>query len=293
MLLVEKGPGLSGAISIPLSVDRWLGDSGEPEAVKESGGLYPDPRAAAYVGSVGQRLVRVSRRPKYGFRFGVVAEKGINAFALPNGGVYATAGLLRALRSEAQLANVLGHEIAHVTERHGIEQMGVNLGTLGLLEMAGAVMARRAGAEETGKAKELVFGLISNGYSRKDESESDEVGQELAARAGYSPRGMVEVMKIFHSLEKEEPKGLEAYFRSHPYAGDRVKSAERRLPDLGEGEEAREGYEKFLTTVMAVSQDDARSRPKAAQVFRKDLPTGLLWAGGAVAAILLLVILFR
>jgi predicted Zn-dependent protease len=107
--------------------------------------------------------------------------------------------------------------------------------------------------------KEMGFNLITSGYSRADESEADKVGQTLASRSGWSPTGMVDLMKVFLTLEEGKPEGIEAYMRSHPYSGDRVKEAETRLSTLPAGGEiGEEPYRGFLEKVLSITPSETK-----------------------------------
>lgn len=271
-----------GKILIPEQFDKYLGNSSEADAVKESGGTLGNKAATAYVDAMGQKLMANSSRSKFGYKFDIVKDQRPNAFALPNGSVYITMGLLRLLRSNAQLANVIGHEVSHVTERHSIQQMQTNFGTIGLLSLASMVAKGVVGKDQANEMKDFVFGIVSNGYSREHESEADEVGQALAAKTGYSPQGMIDVMNILSSLEKEKPKGLDPYFRSHPYAGDRAKLAQQRLPSLPKGEVGAEEYKNFLTKILGIGTGEAVESPvKTGPSFIPSVPPKLLPAAPA------------
>ncbi|MBE0598642.1 MAG: M48 family metalloprotease, partial [Desulfuromonadales bacterium] len=100
-----------------------LGEKAFPQALQQMGGELGDPQLAAYVDKVGQRLARLSERPDLPWKFQVVNDGTPNAFALPGGFIGISRGLLQQLENEAQLASVLGHEIAHVTARHSVQGM--------------------------------------------------------------------------------------------------------------------------------------------------------------------------
>src|SRR5688572_22382281 len=100
-----------------------LGQKAEPEIVKQFGGLYQDPQVQGVVQDVGMKLAKASDRPDLPWRFHVVNSPDLNAFALPGGGIFITQGLLSQLTNEAQLAGVLGHEVAHVAARHQARQI--------------------------------------------------------------------------------------------------------------------------------------------------------------------------
>ena len=278
---------LSG-IAVPDAVEKQFGDASEAAAVEQSGGVFQNPQANAYINAIGQKLVSNSKRKDFGYRFAIVNDASPNAFALPNGAVYITVGLLKLLRTEAQLANVLGHEVSHVTEHHSSEQLAVNYGTIGLLSLASRVLAKKKdiSKDDTAEMRNLVFGLISNGYSRKDENEADEVGQKLAAKAGWDPIGMTDVMTVFNQLEGEKSNKdtLDAYMRSHPFADERVMSANSRLKGLRQSypntEIGTDRYQDFLIDMLGVPESQVRLSP--IQAFKDDpllLPGAILGVG--------------
>lgn len=207
-----------------------IGRESDPAIIAEYG-LYDDDELAAYVTAVGERVLATShlRRPetpeqyRIDFTFRVLDSPILNAFALPGGFVYVTRGLLAHMENEAQLAMVLGHEVAHVAARHSSQQAFKNqLSQIGLVggAVVGEVLAG-AGAEllEVGsQASQLI--LLS--YSRGSESESDQLGVEYAARAGYAAG---EGAGFFTALKRVSEK-----------AGSRIPSWQSTHPDPGQRE---------------------------------------------------------
>lgn len=301
--------GLGDGFDIIGMIEKGLGNASEAAVVEELGGLLNNPKAAGYVEAIGQKLVSNTGRKDFGFKFGIVKSNVPNAFALPNGSIYVTDGLLRMLRTEAQLANVLGHEVAHVTKHHTIDQIKANLGAkLGIEAFNGLFsrfLNRTLSANDLEMMKETGFELISKGYSRQSESEADEVGQGIAQRSGWDPSGMVDVMSIFLSLEKGgRPEGIEAFMRSHPYPEDRIKAAQARLgpPPRGEIGEAR--YASFLQDALGIPKKETtlspveaamKFVPGAAAVSVKD--DSILWPaiilGGGIVAVIAVLVLTR
>lgn len=288
---------------IPGAVEKYIGNSSEPDAVAQSGGLFDDARANGYVNAVGQKLVALSERPGYGFQFGIVTDPNPNAFALPNGHIYITLGLLRLLRNEAQLANVLGHEVGHVTKSHSVNQIAFNMGAIGVAGLVTRMANQLAGGgaiskddRETGKG--LMAGVLANGYSRENEREADDVGQNLASKAGWDPSGMMDVMAVFKSLEKEKPQGIERLMTTHPLPGERITAAVERAQKLPAGEIAADRYAQFLMSIGVSHEEIAQSgltaafswmgNPGAALVFGASSPwmkvaaIGTLVLGGGV-----------
>lgn len=223
-------------VSVSAEEEVGIGQKTFPQAVQQMGGEYPDPALQRYVEQVGSGLARVSERPELPWQFRVVNDSSPNAFALPGGHIAITRGLLVNLGSEAELAAVLGHEVAHVTARHAVAglQRG-SLLNLGLTVLAGAtqgasygVLAQQAGA--------LAAELLDKRYSRDQERESDRLGIDYMVKAGYDPRGAVQLQEFFHRQLEGGSRGgwLEGMFRSHPFSVERLAAnrgyIEQRYP---------------------------------------------------------------
>ncbi|GAB3815553.1 M48 family metallopeptidase [Pontibacter rugosus] len=209
-----------------------LGLQAAPEMAQQYGGLHPDREAAASVKAIGQELVQSTRvrETPYQFDFHLLAdEQTVNAFALPGGQVFITAGLLKRLQSEAQLAGVLGHEIGHVVARHSAEQLAKAKLTQGLSGAAAiATYDPDNPASRSGAAVAAMIGQLTNmRFGREDELESDRLAVQLTGSAGYNPRAMIEVMHIL-----EEAGGGASgpeFLQTHPNPGNRVAEIERAI----------------------------------------------------------------
>lgn len=197
-----------------------LGYKTAPEMAAQMGGVSRNAQAVALVQRVGEELVRKSFAAKspYKFSFHVLADpKTVNAFALPGGPVFITEGLLRQLKTEAELAGVLGHEIGHVIARHSSERLAKQQLTQGLV---GALVVG-SGDYTTAQIGQMVGGMINMKYGREDELESDALGIRIMAEAGYDPRGMVRVMEV---LAKASGGSRQAEFTStHPAPENRAE----------------------------------------------------------------------
>ncbi|MDX1573739.1 MAG: M48 family metalloprotease [Methylophaga sp.] len=230
-----------------------LGREYHPQIIKEYG-RYEDEALQAYVQSIGERVAAVSHRKDLVYRFTVLDSPVVNAFALPGGYLYITRGLMAYLNSEAELAAVLGHEIGHVTARHGVRQQSAaqaaSLGyTLGSLFLPGL---RNAGAQSVFN---MLGGALLSGYGREHELESDRLGAEYLAKSGYDPQAMLEVIgvlkdqSVFAEAEAkkkgQEAQGYHGVFASHPDNDTRlqevVKAADQYLSATG-GEIGEEAY---------------------------------------------------
>ena len=218
-----------GCATMSPSEERRLGQEAAEE-VEQTVGLVRDPKLVGYVRQVGGRLAQAAQRPDITWRFNVADDPEANAFALPGGWVYVTRGLLALLNSEDELAGVLGHEMAHVLERHAARRVsaatpfavifGVPAAILGTVSptLGGIVSG-------TGRAASSVA-LAS--YSRDQEREADQRGVVLIARAGYDPTALAAFLR---TLEREEALAGQnpdraRFLSSHPATPERVASVE-------------------------------------------------------------------
>lgn len=206
-----------------------LGLNSAPEMAAQFGGVVSDERVQRLVKNIGQKIVAqsVAAGSGYPFDFHVLADaKTVNAFALPGGQIFITVALLSRLKSDDQLAGVLGHEVGHVIARHSAEHMAKQKLTAGL---TGAVVIG-AGSYEMGRVAQMVGGLINMKYGREDELESDRFGVCLMAQAGYDPAALIDVMKILAAASggSRQPE----FASSHPSSENRVQQIEAHLNNL-------------------------------------------------------------
>ncbi|MET0282342.1 MAG: M48 family metalloprotease [Steroidobacteraceae bacterium] len=202
-------------------------------------GTYEDQGVQDYVNAVGQRVARNSDLPDLEWRFTVIDDGSINAFTTGGGYVYVHRGLLAYLNSEAELAAVIGHEIAHVTARHPAKaqtrSIGANLGLLATIILTGSPALADLGS--IGAAAWI------QGYGRGAESEADAIGMKYLVRAGYDPRAMGRVFETFKAQESfelaaardegREPRIYHGVFSSHPAPDDRAYAAARAAAQVG------------------------------------------------------------
>ncbi len=181
-----------------------------------------DARVAAYVRGIGERLVRQAPGPKYPYTFSVVDYREFNAFALPGGPVRVNRGVLQMAGNESQVAAVVAHEVAHIAERHAASQLTKVMLTNWGLGLLGAVLGNTGGA---GPAQ-VAASLLANGaflrFSRDDEREADQVGLHILTGAGWSARGMMELLEVLRVEAKKDPGAAEAFFATHPSPQDRI-----------------------------------------------------------------------
>lgn len=211
-------------------------------------GVYRDKDLEEYVTRVGERVAKQSSRPDLEYHFTILNDEMINAFALPGGFVYVTRGILTHMNSESELAAVLGHEIAHVTEKHALRSQ--NRGkAMKILSAVGAVVTQTPGVYELG---DLFGGVLLTGFSREFELEADRVGAEYMARAGYSPDAMLKTIDVLKAtdqieieearIEKREPRVYHGFLASHPDNDTRYKAA------IKESDKLLKDYDEFVKT---------------------------------------------
>lgn len=219
---------------IDLTVDQEiaLGLQAAPEMARQYGGLHADQQATARVKEIGQQLVEQTKAgaSPYKFDFHLLADEStLNAFALPGGQIFITAGLLKALQTEGQLAGVLGHEIGHVIARHSAEQLAKAKLTQGLSSAAGVATydPERPGSATGAVAAAAIAKLMTLKYGRDDELESDNWAVRFTAQAGYDPRAMIEVMKILGA--QRQGGGGPEFFQTHPNPENRVARLQQAI----------------------------------------------------------------
>ena len=193
--------------------------------------VLKDAEVSGYIDAIGQKLAKNSRRSDLTYHIKVIDSGEVNAFALPGGYLYVNRGLIEAADNEAELAAVMGHEIAHVTERHATKQytqaqLYQIASTVGTVVMGGA--AGRAGQMVSGLGGALIF----RKFSRMDEAEADQYGLEYMVKSGYDPRAAVTFFEKLIRMQKFKPSTLEALFATHPPTEDRIQEIKRQIKDL-------------------------------------------------------------
>ena len=197
-------------------------------AVKKEYGVYNSPQLQTYVNEVGQKLAKQSQRANLTWHFTVVDSPEINAFALPGGYVYITRGLMAYLDSEEELAGVLGHEIGHVTARHGAKRQ--TQGTIASVLSIGAEILGQVvgGVQGVGQAVSGVAGQMILSYGREQELQSDQLGAQYLASNNYDPKAMIKVIGVLKNQEV--------------FAADRARAEGKtvqKMPDWGSSHPCR------------------------------------------------------
>jgi len=196
------------------------------QQVERQSKVINDPVVSEYVNRVGQNLVRNSDA-KVPFTIKVIEDPTINAFSLPGGFMFVDSGLILKADTEAELAGVMAHEIAHVAARHGTRQATrgeiAQLATIPLIFMGGAA------AYGIYEASGLVVPMTFMKFSRGFESEADYLGVQYMYKAGYDPTAFVDFFEKIETLEKRKPGTVSKLFASHPPTEDRMVKAQKEI----------------------------------------------------------------
>jgi predicted Zn-dependent protease len=240
--------------------DIEIGSKYAPEIEKWLGGRIENDQIQQYIDSVGQKIAYVSHRQYIEYHFTALEHESINALALPGGYIFITRGLLEKLKTEAQLASILGHEVAHVVSRDTANMISKEIGTTILLA---AVIITGQAPGEVINAAQVAQQILSLHYSRDDEHQADIHGMRYMFRAGYNPQGMVETMEIFQNQPGEKPP---EFFSTHPSPKNRVNYLKRtiknkysHIPVLTIG---AEDYTKNVLEILKFKKCKAKSDPE-------------------------------
>jgi predicted Zn-dependent protease len=203
-----------------------------------------------YVNNVGRWLASQTERPDLPWRFGVLEAPQLNAFATPGGHIFITRGLLERMNSEAELAGVLAHEIAHVLKKHHLNAIQKDA----QMELAGAAVSMLARQDRgtANREKLLAAGteLFSRGLDKSDELEADRLGVVIAARGGYDAYGLPSVLQTLQAMNPQD-SGVALMFKTHPAPGERLDALERMQPTLEAYGGQPQLAERFAATARA------------------------------------------
>ncbi|MFZ1058121.1 MAG: tetratricopeptide repeat protein [Candidatus Rokuibacteriota bacterium] len=245
-----KVPPIGAGRPFQLEADErriWADAEKEEAKLERSGKVYDDPLLEEYLGRIGDRLVGSEvREAGVGLRFTVFRDPSLNAFAMPNGGVYVHTGLLARLENEAQLATVLGHELTHVTNRDALrfqrdatnKRIAYTVAAIALSIGVAVAAGKQAehgnvvGAAVLSQTANAILGLglqlaalaAINGYGRDIERQADEEGLARMVKAGYDP---TQAPRVYQLLKKDggDPSRLENFFfGNHPRLDERIET---------------------------------------------------------------------
>jgi predicted Zn-dependent protease len=208
-----------------------LGAASNPQVIAEFG-EYDDPNLQAFINEKGQEMAKISHRSSLQYHFKVVDSDVVNAFALPGGYVYFTRGIMAHFNNEAEFAGVLGHEIGHVTARHGAQQQ-----TSQYLAMGGLIlgMVLVPGAADFAEPLSQGVQLALLKFGRDHESQSDLLGVEYSTKIGYDAKQMAQFFNTIDRISGGPEGRVPNFLSTHPNPLDRFK----RVGELAEAEQAK------------------------------------------------------
>ena len=185
---------------------------------------------------IGSRIAAAANKPDYKWEFSVIEKDTVNAFCLPGGKVFVYTGILALTTSNDELAAVMGHEIAHALLRHGGERVSMAL----MSQLGGQAASIAVGSTVSpaaGQAFGQVYGIGSQvgvllPHSRSQESEADEVGMILAAKAGYEPSGALSLWRKMDAYQKSKGQNTPGWLSTHPTSQDRVAAIQASMGEI-------------------------------------------------------------
>jgi predicted Zn-dependent protease len=219
--------------------------------IREHVTIVEDPVIAAFINDLGQEIVRGLEPQPFIYRFRVVLDPSLNAFAVPGGYIYFHSGTILAAGSIDELAGVMGHEVAHVKGHHYArmrEKTQIPDLLIGLAGMAGAVATGEPGILVATQAANVAAKLS---FSREFENEADQYGSIFMTRAGYEPAAITRFFERILDEQRKSPHSIPPYLFSHPDVEDRIAAVERRARKLRSTGSADGRFAEELREVQA------------------------------------------
>jgi predicted Zn-dependent protease len=196
----------------------------DPQVIAQFG-LLDNAKLQSYIDQKGMQMGRISDRPADVKGFTIVDSPVINAFATPSGHVYFTRGILAHFNNEAQFSGVLGHEIGHITARHGQKQQTRSTIANGAL-ILGSILSKRVASIAQPASQVVGLGLLK--YGRDDETESDQLGVKYSSKIGYDPASMADFFLTLSRTEQSSGAAtIPTFLSSHPNSADRYSNVKK------------------------------------------------------------------
>ncbi|MES1254290.1 MAG: M48 family metalloprotease [Acidobacteriota bacterium] len=258
-------------LTISDAEERRIGEDVSAK-IRKRFGVVQDPAVHKYVTLVGTTLARATDRPNLAWTFVVLDTDGVNAFASPGGIVHITRGALGLIRSEAELAGVLGHEIGHVTHKHTVN--AIRKGKLVQLGNSAALSDRAPMLEQF--ANRAYTMVLENSFDRGDELDADSVGVELTRAVGYAPAALGDFLAHLAERNKNQPE-KNGLFASHPETTERIDKI-RRLAGakpgavVGARYKTQVKYEAVAVTSIAAVPDGSSGLTGSTKAAKEPAP---------------------
>lgn len=232
--------------------------------------VIEDPEVVSYMKYLMERFQAAMPPQPVKFQLHVIRDDTLNAFAVPGGYIFVHSGLITAMSSEAELAGVLAHEMAHVTQRHIASR--IEKGKIaGILALAGMLAGALAGGGDAGMAA-MMGGMAASQaamlkYSRNDESEADQVGMNYYIAAGYPPEGMVDAFRVIQRPQWVTGREIPAYLSTHPAVTERISELAGRVSGMKVPEKNRQPVDNTQFLRVQTLLRARYGNPEAADKF--------------------------
>jgi beta-barrel assembly-enhancing protease len=266
-----------GSRSVPLVPS--LGPPGEDEEARISREFRRDtkkyfkfvnhPEVERFIDRMGRRILAATGPQPFDYRFFVVEDPQLNAFAVPGGSIYFFSGMIERAKTIDELAGVMGHEIVHITGRHMARSSGPD--AISILSLLGMVLLARSGqaAQAAGVVGQAVAATRQAAYSRQLEMEADTLGMRYMAAAGYDPKGTIGFLRMMDQERALNPIDVPAYIMSHPISQERVANAELVYRSLGQTHPRPEASDSLKKVQIIIRSERAASRDTVVNEYEK------------------------
>lgn len=225
--LIDKGINAVESLKpIGYEEEKAIGGALAVEVFNRFGGSYKDEAVIRYVNLIGKNIAQFSDRGDIEYHFAVLNNMEINAFAAPGGYVFVTLGLLKKVKNEAELAGVLAHEIAHITQRHTLQTIERMKRLSGISELTLTAMDKDPSLFAD-VIKNAAKKLFDEGLDQNMEYEADKFGIDYAYRTGYNPAGLMNFLETLNILMGKEES---VFFKTHPSTKGRIDKISNDMP---------------------------------------------------------------
>lgn len=222
---------MANACDVSISQEDELGDE-YAKAIATEVDMIRDPAATRWLENLGARLTRVADTENRDWHFYLVDDSTVNAFAVPGGHIFVHRGLIEHAGSYSELAGVIGHEVAHVTLRHSVDQMRSRTRT-GILVTVFCAVVNICSSSAARVAIDVGGQVLFAKYSRDDEAQSDSAAVGYLVAAGIDPRGIPAMFERLGAIRQSDPTALDAWFGSHPLEESRIARTNALISTIG------------------------------------------------------------
>ncbi len=227
-----------------------------------------NPEVERYIERIGQRILSVMGPQPFDYRFFVVADTQLNAFAVPGGSVFFYTGLIERAKSTSEIAGVMGHEIVHIKGRHMARHSGPD--AISLLSLVGMLLLSRsgAGAQAAGVVGQAISATRQIAYSRQLEMEADTLGVRYMTSAGYDPAGSLGFLRTLDQERSLNPIDVPAYMMTHPVTQERVANVQLVIRSLGNVQSKSESLD-HLKKIQVLVRLERQETDKVIDEYKK------------------------